>query len=147
MRLCVHLAFFMENWALFGSFQALQFWQHQMLLLCFFLILQSCQYWSDWKGPKRAQFYKTKTNVHQVWCYSDSTHQEWMNFAFIHIEFQTLCLVSNTWWHDFVFYKQLFSSVSRRWKSNFGNRGCNTSPKIWSEQRLSGCCGHKIEAQ
>jgi hypothetical protein len=28
---------FFLNWALFGFFQALQFWQHQMLLLSFFL--------------------------------------------------------------------------------------------------------------
>ena len=58
MRLCVHLAFFMENWALFGSFQALQFWQHQMLLLRFFFMLRAASTEVLEKGQKEPIFSK-----------------------------------------------------------------------------------------
>ena len=60
-----------------------------MLLLSFFLILRSCQYWSAWKGPKRANFFKKMIQILHI-------KNEWiLPFTF----YQLSCFKLKNWVH------------------------------------------------
>ena len=72
IRVRVHIwlfFMFLENWALFGAFQALQFWQHQMVLLSFFSFSRATSVEVLEKGQKELNFSK-KCQMYtiQVWC-------------------------------------------------------------------------------
>ena len=69
IRLSIHLAFILKNWAVFDSFQALQYWQHQMPIF-----QRKCKMFTNSDVQLWIEFLTINLN---------SANQEYMNFAFI----------------------------------------------------------------
>jgi len=91
IRVRVNLAFFLENWALFGSSQALQFWHHQKLLLSLFSFSRAASTELLKMGQKEPNFSKKNDKFTLVSLMSNHDYSDY-KFRFYTSRMNESCL-------------------------------------------------------
>ena len=65
----------------------------------------------------------------------------WLPYA-CHNNLRLFVRSSSVFSYFVALFCNLFSSISRRWKSDIGNWQCHSTSKVWSEQRISRHISH-----